>query len=173
MKAKKPARLDLRQRIDAFLAAKKTLGGTPEWVVGNRSEERRAVWPVMLNGRSAEATLQATAYPHEGTLRFTIGLEWPDCIWRLDFEPFYKKHSNPLAEITRLGVEPRLDGPHYHSWADNRHLVKGGRVDQLPVARSFKRIKKWDAAMRWFCGETKIVMTKAQMLDFPPRDRLL
>lgn len=173
MKPIAPARLDIRKRIDAFLKARKTLGGTASWGRGNRDDERRAVWPVLLAGRSVGATLQATAYPHENTLRFTIGLECPDCIWRLDFEPYYKHHPNAHTEVVRLGVEPRIAGPHFHAWADNRHLVRGARVGQLPVARAFKRIKKWDAALRWFCGETNIVMQKAQMLEFPRRDRLL
>lgn len=174
MKPKRSAtRVDIRKRIDAFLAAKKTLGGTASWTTGNRADERRAVWPVLLNGQSVGASLQATAYPHESVLRFTIGLEWPDCIWRLDFEPYYKHHANAHTEVQRLSVEPRIDGPHYHAWADNRHLVRGARIGQLPVARQFKRIRKWEAAMRWFCGQTNIVMPTSQMLDFPRRDRLL
>jgi hypothetical protein len=105
--------------------------------------------------------------------RFTISLEWPDCVWRLDFEPYYKHHPNPHTEVARLGVEPRIDGPHYYSWADNRHLMRTARIGQLPVARPFKKTKKWIPALRWFCGETNIVLPKAEMLDFPPRDRLL
>src|SRR5260370_14819144 len=100
MKQKRATRLDSRGRVDAFLAAKKALGGTASWTTVNRPDQRRAVWPVLLMRRSAGATLQATAYPHESTLRFTIGLESPDCICRVDFEPYYIHHSNPHTEVS-------------------------------------------------------------------------
>jgi hypothetical protein len=162
----------IRSQIDLFLSASKTLGGTAIWMVGNRPDEERVVWPVLLGGRSCEATLQATAYPNDPELRFTIGLYWPDCIWRLDHDSMYKKHRNPLRDVQKNGLDPFVAGPHYHAWEDNRHLVRD-RVRELPCARSMARRLSWAPSMRWFCGQTNLRMTTTQMVDFPRRRRLL
>ena len=47
---------------DAVLAADKELAGTPSWGRGNRVEEQRLVWPILINGELGPQ-LNITAYP--------------------------------------------------------------------------------------------------------------
>jgi hypothetical protein len=90
------ARNLLLRRIDAFLDATKTLDGIAKWTKGTGHGDVRAVWPIFLDGISTEGTLQVTAYPNDRGRRFTIGVFWPDCVWRLDHEHIETKHRNPL-----------------------------------------------------------------------------
>lgn len=160
-------------KIDAFLAAKKTLDGVVQWQPGNRIDERRALWVVLVAGKAVGATLQISAYPESSERPFTVGLFWPDCVWRLDYDPAHRKHRNPICDVQRRGLEPIVSGPHYHAWDDNRHLAKGHRVRELPCARALTKKMTWASAIRWFCGQTNVRMERHQMIDFPPRERLL
>jgi hypothetical protein len=169
-----PARNLLRRRIDAFLDAPKTLDGIARWTKGTGHGDVRAAWPILVGtSTEGEGTLQITAYPNERRPRFTIGVFWPDCIWRLDHELIETKHRNPLPQNPLNARHQIIAGPHVHAWVDNRPFIKGTRVIELPFAVPYTGTAKWPAALRWACGETKVKMRKEQMLDWPQRTTLL
>ena len=160
--------------VDAFLLAEKELEGEQHWSPGNRSEERRITWPVLVEGELIGAFLGLTAYPDEPKQRFTITLNLPPCIWRLDMEPDYKLHRNPYRQAEQLGGH-KIAGPNFNSWADNRHLATPARLpDKLTCARALpSTFKTFESAFRWFCGETRIIVPNNQMVSLPLRERLV
>jgi hypothetical protein len=159
--------------VDAMLAADKELAGMPQWDSGNRDGESRLVWPVLLQGRLVGITLNITAYPADPPLRYTITLNVPPCVWRLDFEHPYKRHKNGLSDGKRLGAYV-INGPNFHAWPDNRHLATPAILPKkLECARAFDHAATFNAGLRWFCGETKILLRRDQEIDFPARERLI
>ena len=167
-----PAATPIAALIDQFLAGPKRLAGRPVWRSGNGSDDKRVVWPILVGTSVSEATLGITAYPNRTALQFTITLNLPPCIWRLDFIPPQESHSNPLDRGSMLGY--RVYGPHYHAWADNRHLATAATLPKvLLCARSLPRqITKWDQAFRWFCAAVGIALEPDQVIDLPPREGL-
>lgn len=159
--------------IDAFLAAEKTLQGKAAWL-GDGNAERRVRWPLLVGDTVSDAYLQLTAYPNRADQKFTIALIYRVCVERVDWLPEYEWHDNPLDRADRLGGA-RLHGPHHHAWADNRHLATAAILPkELHCARLVPRqIRRWEQAFRWFCDGTRIGFEHDQMLDLPPRDKLL
>lgn len=159
---------------DSLLKADKMLAGAEAWAEGNRPGERRLTWPVLVNGELVGVHLCITAYPASAPLRFTIGLNVPPCIWRLDYDPPFKRHRNPLADGARLGAYV-ITGPHYHAWPDNRHFATPGTLPRkLECARELPRnIQTFHAGLRWFCGETNIKIPSGPLIDLPAREKLI
>ena len=74
--------------VDGLLAAQKELAGEPVWRRGNRPDEDRLDWPVLISGETSECRVSVTAYPTSPDLRFTITLNYRGYnIWRVDHEP--------------------------------------------------------------------------------------
>lgn len=165
---------NIADKVAAFLLVEKELQGEQFWGPGNRDEERRISWPISVEGEMFGATLALTAYPDEPEQRFTITLNLPPCVWRLDMDPDYKRHRNPYDRGERLGTHT-ISGPNYHSWDDNRHLATPSRLpDKLTCARPLPTgFRTFERALRWFCGETKIILPNNQMVELPPRERLV
>ncbi|HUC61190.1 MAG TPA: hypothetical protein VMF53_04475 [Alphaproteobacteria bacterium] len=166
--------LSAAAQIDALLAADKELAGVATWVDGNNSDDKRIRWPILVGGRMSAAQLALTAYPNAADPSFTISLIQRTCVWRLDFDPPYRTHDNPIDRAHLLGAA-RVRGPHYHAWADNRHLATAASLPKtLDCARELpKRIRQWEQAFRWFCAQTKISFEPSQLIGFPPREGLL
>lgn len=164
--------------VDAFLGAEKSLTGTAKWHDGTGDGDWRTSYVVLAEGEHVGAALDLTAYPHIPTdredCRFTITLNCPQPIWRIDFEPPDKGHTNPLDRSRFLG-EGLVYGPHYHSWPDNRHIAtKAMLPKELGCARTLPpQIRRWEQAFRWFCGETGITLPSGAMLELPKRSRLV
>jgi hypothetical protein len=156
-----------REVVDDFLACDKTLEGTADWQ--DFGEESRLKWPISVDGILTDASLDATAYPFAGLYPFTITLNFPPCIWRLEHGPGYLRHDNPLEEMSQF--DRTLWGPHYHSWADNRRLAKANALPpELEWARQLpEEIRKFEHAIRWLCGETKIMIRTEQVIELPPK----
>lgn len=160
--------------IDDLLAAEKTLAGTPYWRDGNRPDERRLDWPVLVEGQSVNCLISVTAYPNIGEERFTITLNYGGrCIWRVDYEPNYAHHINPPERAVTLGGYD-IPGPHYHSWGDNRHHATPVSLPkELDCARELpSNARGWDNVFRWFCGEINVNQPD-EIPDLPRRTRLL
>lgn len=160
--------------VDKFLAAEKRLEGTAGWVDGNNSDDKRIRWPLVVGDSVSVAHLSLTAYPNYAEPNFTISLIYRTCIWRLDYDPPYRYHDNPPDRVHLLGAG-RIWGPHYHTWADNRHAATTAVLPKtLDCARELpKRIRQWVQAFRWFCAETRITFEPYQLIDFPLREGLL
>jgi hypothetical protein len=75
--------------------------------------------------------MQATAYPYEKALRFTLTLNIPQCIWRLDYDLGAESHRNPMDRLSMLDNQAVLWGPGFHAWKDNRYLPHKVSYDKL------------------------------------------
>ncbi|QEX16125.1 hypothetical protein FRZ44_14170 [Hypericibacter terrae] len=159
--------------VDAFLAAPKRVAAEAAWQQGNRPAEFRALWPILVEDSLVGASMQATAIPNSPEPQFTITLNIPDCVWRLDFEPSWKRHANPMWAAPALG-DFVVNGPHFHAWADNSSMASLTQVPELLCARALPAtVKTWKQALRWFCAETRIELAKTQMIEYPPREGLI
>lgn len=170
-----PKHESIASLVDQALAAKKSLEGEPDWAKGNRDGENRLSMPVKIKGEVSHLTLGITAYPNDPQgLRFTVTLNWPPCIWRVDFDPEHEWHLNPLDRAQILGGY-RISGRHFHGWNDNRHLATHSALpDSLKCARQLpKSIRTFDDGLRWFCSEVNIVLPKDHGIIFPQKTSLL
>ena len=162
--------------VDGILAANKTLAGIPSWEPSPRNDaDRRLVWPLRINDTPC-GTLEAVAFPFYGNSKeqWKIMVITADhCVSRLDFNP-EAVHTNPLNLPSELQGKI-IWGPHYHAWADNRHLCT---ASSLPVKISVARlipsnIRTFQNSLRWFCGENNIELPTGPLVDLPPRETLL
>jgi hypothetical protein len=160
--------------VDRLLARPKRLQGVPAWREGNPGD-MRIRWPLLIGSSvSEDAALRLTAFPNSAELRFTIAFVFRASIARLDFVPDHEGHTNPLNRAALLDSY-RLRGPHYHSWADNRHLATAAALPrELKCARALPpQIRRWEQAFRWFCGEVGISLDDGNIIELPARTRLL
>ena len=160
------------QIIDDMLAAEKSLGGVPQWQPSGMRGEYRLVIPLLIDGVSCGSHLEVDSYPNIYDLRFRLMIFSPTCVWRVDYTT-NEPHVNPLDIPADIPQGP-FDAPHYHAWADNRRFcTQNALPDRLPVARMMPPIRQFDAAFRWFCGQTNIAQPPAGLVELPPRTQLL
>lgn len=164
-------RPDLRAAIDGYMAADKMLAGSGRWQIDFGDHCRRWTRATEVNGELTGIALEVKAYPRKDELEFRVLLNAARCIWRLDFAD--DGHVNPLTAPERGGIV--INGPHYHSWSDNRRYAKPNSLPQkLHVARILPiNIRSFDAAFRWFCAETKVFVETADIPVLPKRDTLI
>lgn len=158
--------------VDDFLAAAKEVRGVPTWRPTGHHGQHRLVCPLFVGGESVGATLDITAYPNQAELQFTINLIFERCIWRLEHGGT-EQHTNSLdAPHDLMGAV--LDGPHYHSWADNRRFSTRRELPKrLHNARlTDPEIASFEAALEWFCRQTSIVTPPPGVIVWPRRDEL-
>lgn len=173
MRAAVPSTSSIALVIDSLLSAPKTLGGSPAWRDMQSHDQHRLVMPLLIGGESTGLDLEICAYPNTQPTRFTIIIRQPRCVWRLDYSTT-DIHTNSLnAPDDIRGL--LISGPHYHAWADNRHLCTNNALpDQLRNARVFPAsISSFNAALEWFCAETNILPPPAGLIVMPARTRLL
>jgi hypothetical protein len=129
--------------------------------------------PLRIGGEISDATLPVISFPRSRELRFRLVLSYRRAVWRLDYT-FGETHVNPPNRPNDL-TDSRIDGPHYHAWADNRRFAKHNSLpDRLPNARILpQNIRTFPNAFRWFCGETRIAIEPFGVPDLPQSDRLL
>jgi hypothetical protein len=159
--------------VDELLTASKSLSGIPIWTNGNRQEELRFSWPVLIEDELHGCYVAATAYPDSRETRFTISLVFRGiCIWRVDYEHEHKRHTNPADRIVALGCAV-VAGRGFHAWSDNRHLATfAGLPKEMKCARPLpENIRGWENTFRWFCGETRIAQPP-KFPDWPTMTRL-
>lgn len=84
---------------------------------------------------------------------------------RLDFVPALDCEYNPLwAE--RLGLPPRVCGPHFHSWGHNREHVLTQEEWDLPCREPLPpQIRRFEQAFAWLADRINLVLT-ADQRDF-------
>lgn len=162
---------DVRRLMDAMLEADKTLSGTNFWKPDEDGDAQRWIGVIEVAGELPGVTLVVKAYPRAPTLKFRIMLNSGKCIWRLDYD--HDGHMNSLKSPAHAGL--LLEGPHYHSWADNRRLATANSLpSRLRNARLLPQgIKSFNSAFRWFVQETKIQISTIDTPDLPKTDTLL
>ena len=162
--------------VDDFLAADKLITGEADWVWYDQSAEYRRTYVVTVDGIPTGATLELIAYPmlqEQKIYPFTITLNFPPCVERLEVLPSSGGHTNPFKEYS--DYDQVIRGSHYHGWEDNKYLAKANDLPkELDIARVLPvEIKAFDSATRWFCQRTNIIIEKHQYLELPPRSWLL
>ena len=158
--------------VDSLIAAEKMLGGEPDWRPAGNGDEMRLILPVFIGGTSTDASVEVNAYPNAATLAFRIMLRVEKCVWRIDHTD-WEMHVNPVDTFTSITPNSFRE-PHYHSWADNRRFCSTSSLpSRLKIARPLPlKIRGFDAAFRWFCGEVKIDQPPSNMVSLPQRTRL-
>jgi len=139
---------------------------------GPREDQLRWAGFLEIDGETTDMKLfldYYPAWPHG--LKFTIQLTLGSTIFRMECAEF-ASHVNrpPCPHNVEVGL---IQGPHYHSWLDNRHLCT--RI-KLPKKLSFARylpanIQGLENSLRWFCGETNIVIDY-EIPTLPKQQRL-
>lgn len=148
---------DLRSIVDDFLAADKTLAGTPEWTVELNRFVYRWVCPLAVNGELSGFDFTIKAYPHNSVFTFRIIVSYDKAIWRLDFA-YDEPHTNSFNAPTDIAGNIITDR-HFHSWPDNRRFATAKALPaKLHNARNLpSNVQTFENALRWFCGEVRIV----------------
>jgi hypothetical protein len=161
--------------IDAFMAAEKHLVGAEApmvWQPGGNAYEMVIKLPIEVGGEFMGANLQVTGYPRERALKYRLGIIFPPAICRLDYVTD-ETHSNTRAVATD-GIPGLVRGPHYHSWPLNRRFVQRiNKTSRLCNAEEFNGPRTFDAGLRWFCGETRIILPPRHQIELPTRTLLI
>ena len=159
--------------VAEFLAAPKTIAENSGWVCDPHTDECRIKYLLEIDGIPTSASLDVTSFPMTSSNGFTITLNAPPCVARLDFDPPEKFHDNPIAAFLTLGS--RIYGPHCHYWEDNAHLCDANSLPrELPYARPLPTtIATYRAALYWFCQNVNIIFHNGEFVERPPRGRLI
>ena len=169
----------ITELIDDLIASPKELIGEIQRNNPNRDGQERLQWPVLVNGESADCYVAFTLYPNEIELRFTICLVFRSInIWRLDFVPNQQVEINP-SSLGHPFSGKLVQGPHWHRWTENRHMVRSNVASiTLPIRSPYARTENgqnvWENAVRAFLAETGIAqLESSRMPQWPKRSALL
>lgn len=167
--------LEFIDAVDLFLKTDKRLIGAddhPQWSSGRDIDTVCLKLPLEVNGEIIGQTLYIQARSQLPSLNFSIGIVFESCICRLDYCED-TKHLNPIGSASE-GLVPLIVGPHYHSWEANRNFLSAGnKAFKLKRAVPFTNARMFDAALRWFCGENRIVLPSKLTIEIPSRSRLI
>lgn len=165
---------DIREIVDALLAAEKRLAGAGEWQ-SDREGVKRFIRAIERDGEITPLELTVKAYPRRPQPRFRLILTMGRAVWRVDFTD--ELHTNP-RNAGRREVDPpmtAIQGPHYHSWQDNRRFSSTTSLpERLRNARLLPdNVRSYESTFRWFCGVTNIALGIGDVPDLPTRDTLI
>lgn len=160
------------EAVDQLMAADKTLLGDGDWQCDAIDRDCKLVFTLAIDGVPCGLSLQITDFPMQPSKGWTIIINAPPAVWRLDFDGPKEWHLNDVPEMHEC---PRLIyGPHYHPWRLNRAGVKRGRLPtELPLAMPLPAMRGFDATLHWFCDETRITIGKGQIPARPTPGTLL
>lgn len=161
------------EAVDRFLSCDKTLVGDGDWVCDPSDDECWLKFTIAVAGVPTQSTFEVVDYPVAQPRGFGMTLNVPPCVWRLDFDPPWKIHTNDVPEFHEC--QPLIRGPHYHPWHLNRRFHKGKNIpSELPLALPLDEgIKSFKSALDWFCAQVKITFEKGQLPELPPAGRLI
>lgn len=163
---------NIADKIDKLLLAEKLLAGTPEFESSPRPNQFRWGGSLEINNEACGLKLWVDAQPDGFRQPFTITLNATTCVWRAEFvEMTSHLNNHPCPPTCDVGL---IYGPHFHSWEDNRHLATPKKLPNLlkfgkPLPPNIQGLEN---ALRWFCGETNIVIN-FNIPDYPRSDLLL
>lgn len=164
--------------VDEYMAATKQIVGvtTPQtWREGRQIGEGELIvrFPVEVNGEQFPyCSFIVLAFPYVDELKFTLTLVYQHAVSRLDYE-IDRPHSN-LNTAHGPEIPHSVIGPHYHPWRENRATITNlNEPFRLPIALPLDiHVRQFDAALRWFCNQTNIVL-RDHAIELPARTRLL
>lgn len=168
-----PSREVFVQEVDKLLSVDKTLVGAElaEWQPGRREEFERCIKiPLEIGGEILGPQLVIVAYFEPDRL-FSICIVHHISVCRLDVD--WLGHPNPLPTATETHPS-RCPGPHIHGWSANRARIEScTKFQRLNVAHPYEGSTKLMAALRWFCGEHKIIVPHTVHFELPKPEKLL
>lgn len=142
------------EAVDEFLRDEKTLyGNPPEFGPGrfvkNGRSEMTAVWPIADSlGLLSGGEIRIVSRPSDDESLSIAVVFARQCVSRVDFVTGDMCEANPPWAET-LGLQPRVCGPHFHSWEHNRNYVLTNtwklpaREALPPQVRRFKQAWPW------------------------------
>jgi len=161
--------------VDLFVNTDKYLIGAddhPSWSTGRDVDTLCLKLPLEVNGEIMGQFLDIQTRPQLASLNFSISLIFQSAICRLDY-CLESTHSNPLGSSSE-GLTSLINGPHYHSWEANKaYIGSKNKPFKLKRAVPFTNARMFDAALRWFCGENRIVLPPMHTIELPHRSRLI
>lgn len=169
-----PTKDQFIKEVDGLLSVVKTLAGAEHvaWQDGRNEDEPCIKIPIEVEGVQYGTELLIVAYPLEPG-KFSIVLIHYIAVCRLDIVDESEIHSNPLDALG-LANMTLIRGPHFHSWPINRRLIESAtKAQRLRMAEPYEGSKKLMAALRWFCGQTNILVPHGVSIELPDAKRLL
>lgn len=166
-------RQEFLQEVDNLLGVQKQIAGTGQliWQDGRSNGSKCVKIPLEIDGIQYGAQLVVIAYPQEPG-RFSILIVHQIAVCRLDVVDDGEIHGNFQA-LPADGIPGLVNGPHFHEWQLNRRLIEGSnRLQKLPLARPFDQTRSYEAALRWFCAQTRVDIPYDFDFDLPPRESL-
>lgn len=168
-----PSREVFIQEVDRLLSVRKDLvgGDRAAWNPGREPNEVQIKLPLEVNGEQHGPGVVLTAFPSEAG-KFSISLVHHVAVARLDVTRF-EAHSNPLDALGRR-IKTLIHGSHFHRWELNKQYVEAfGKLQRLHMAEPYEGSEKFMAALRWFCGELKIIVPHDVNIELPPYGMLV
>jgi hypothetical protein len=165
-----------RELIDKLMLLEKSLAGAPSWSITSRTGEQRCKFPVSLNGQITPLEFVVDVHPRERNQSFTFTLNYLSCIMRLDHDGSGHRNGRVKGITTPNGIEMgMIDGPHLHSWADNRILGSDNFLpDELKFARPIpSQVRGYENSFRYFCGVANLSFLETQLPPYPTTDVML
>ena len=159
--------------VDKVIASTKYLAGIglpQRWQPNRDPNELSIKIPIEINGLQIGHKFVAVFEPASHTLKFSILIVVNEvCITRLDFDPT-GGHTNSLL-ASQYGIPAVVSGKHFHRWVLNKRIVTAaGHLERLENAEAIPdRIRTFDSALRWFCGECNIQLPHNHAIELPPR----
>jgi hypothetical protein len=169
-----PSREVFVQEVDKLLALPKTLAGVDDvrWQEGRNEDEQVIKVPLEVSGEVLGPELRVVAFLEQPG-KFSVSILHVTAICRLDVVPPDEYHSNPLATPGESHAAKVL-GPHFHRWELNRSRIESPvtKLQRLRIAEHYAGPTKFMSALRWFCGETKIMVPHSVAWELPKREGL-
>lgn len=163
--------------LDSFMAAEKVIQGADQpvmWSEGYSRFERQATFPLEYEGEQQKGVhLLVVSFPNEAALKFRLSLCFHAALSRLDYTDEY--HPNSLR-VDEDAVPAVVNGPHYHSWQVNRRFFRSATAAvELRNALPFvSQARTFEAILRWYCEETRIVgLGPGHRIELPRRETLV
>lgn len=168
--------MDIRVRVDEFLAAPKTIVGPPTWQIGSRPEMRFMKRALLQEGEAMDAFLHSQAYPTTKSKEFRHLIVFEGlCVARMDFAPTVDGTHFNVFTCPPDYPPSSVDSLHYHDWQGNRQFATSNKLPtKLLCAKEIQsRINDIDQGFWWFCEQNQITATSADEPGWPPLDKLL
>lgn len=170
-----PTRDEFIAEVDSLLQKPNKVlagGANVAWQMGRNFDEQIIKIPIETDGIQEGDELVIVAYPNEPDT-YSILLIHRIAIARLDVVPTTDGHTNALLLPTE-DLPSVVMGPHFHRWSINRRLIESAsKLQRLRMAEPYTGTLKLMSALRWFCGEAKIVVPHDVQFELPRSEKLI
>jgi hypothetical protein len=168
-----PTRDVFVEEVDRLLETQKVMAGADgvTWQMGRNADERCIKVPLEIGGELLGPELLVVAFPQVAG-KYSVLIVHHVAVCRLDVVPSIEYHTNPLP-LPGERHAAKVFGPHFHSWGLNRNRIEAPiKLQKLRMAEPYDGVVKLMSALRWFCGETKIMVPHSVNLQLPEKEGL-